>query len=53
MSIILLVSSVIFELSGIGWIDAIGSLGLAWFSFTEGKEAFEKAKGKAYSCCHT
>ena len=50
MSIVLLVSSVIYEITGIGWIDSIGALGLAWFSFKEGKEAFEKAKGKQYSC---
>jgi hypothetical protein len=50
MSIVLLVSSVIYEITGIGWIDSIGALGLTWFSFLEGKEAFEKAKGKQYCC---
>jgi divalent metal cation (Fe/Co/Zn/Cd) transporter len=49
MSIVLLISSVIYEITGTGWIDSIGALGLAWFSFKEGKEAFEKAKGK--QCC--
>ena len=49
MSIVLLISSVIYEITGIGWIDSVGALGLAWFSFREGKEAFEKAKGK--ECC--
>lgn len=43
MSIVLLVSSVIYELTGFGWVDTIGALGLAWFSFSEGREAFEKA----------
>jgi divalent metal cation (Fe/Co/Zn/Cd) transporter len=52
MSIILLASSVIFELTGIAWIDSLGAIGLAWFSYKEGKEAFEKAKGKACSCCN-
>jgi divalent metal cation (Fe/Co/Zn/Cd) transporter len=52
MSIILLVSSTIYELTGFGWVDTIGALGLAWFSYKEGKEALEKAKGKACSCEH-
>lgn len=43
MSVVLLVSSLVYELSGIGWIDTVGALGLAWFSFSEGREAFEKA----------
>ena len=43
MSVVLLASSLIYELSGIGWIDTVGALGLAWFSFSEGREAIEKA----------
>lgn len=50
MSVVLLVSSAIYELTGIGWIDSAGALGLAWLSFREGKEAFEKARGKE-TCC--
>jgi divalent metal cation (Fe/Co/Zn/Cd) transporter len=42
MSVVLLVSSLVYELTGIGWIDTLGALGLAWFSFSEGREAFEK-----------
>jgi len=49
MSIVLLLSSAIYELTGFGWVDTIGALGLAWFSFNEGREAFEKARGK--ECC--
>lgn len=49
MSIVLLISSVVYELTGIGWLDALGALGLAWFSFNEGREALEKAKGR--ECC--
>jgi len=52
MSLILLVSSLIYMLTGFGWIDTVGAIGLAWFSFREGKEAFEKAKGKACVCAH-
>lgn len=52
MSVVLLVSSVVFELTGFGWVDTAGAIGLAWFSFSEGKEAFEKAKGKVCECEH-
>lgn len=45
LSLILLVSSAGYELTGIGWLDAAGALGIAWFSVAEGKEAFEKAAG--------
>jgi len=34
------------------YADAIGAAGLIYFSFTEGREAFEKAKGKECDCCH-
>jgi divalent metal cation (Fe/Co/Zn/Cd) transporter len=44
MSLVLLISSGIFELTGIFYIDSLGTLGLAYFAFTEGKECFEKAK---------
>lgn len=53
MSVVLLVSSLIYELTGFAWADVIGAAGLIWFSFSEGKEAFEKAKGKSCCCdCH-
>lgn len=51
MSVILLVSSGIYELVKIPYIDAAGSLGLAWFSFVEGKECFEKAKSDKHCSC--
>lgn len=50
MSVVLLVSSLIYELTGFAYADAIGAAGLIWFSISEGKEAFEKAKGKSCSC---
>ena len=43
MSVVLLVSSLIYELTGFGFVDSIGALGLIYFSFSEGKESFEKA----------
>ena len=49
MSLVLLVSSLIYELTKINYIDVLGAVGIIYFSFQEGKEAFEKAKGK-HSC---
>jgi divalent metal cation (Fe/Co/Zn/Cd) transporter len=51
MSIILLVSSGIYELFGISYIDSIGTLGLSYFAFKEGKECFEKAKSDKNCGC--
>ena len=50
MSLVLLVSSLVYELTGFAYADAIGAAGLAYFSFSEGREAFEKAKGKVCRC---
>jgi len=50
MSLVLLASSLIYELTGFAYADAIGAAGLAYISITEGKEAFEKAKGKECEC---
>jgi len=57
LSIVLLVSSVAYEIFQIGYIDIIGSLGIAWFTFSEGRESFEKAKSNKMTCscngdCH-
>lgn len=49
MSVVLLASSLIYMLTGFAYIDIIGALGIAWFAFSEGREAFEKASGKADS----
>lgn len=50
MSLVLLVSSLIYELTGFGLVDSIGALGLIWFSYREGREAFEKAAGMGCGC---
>lgn len=50
MSLVLLVSSLIYELTGFTYADAIGAAGLTWFSISEGREAFEKAKGRECEC---
>ncbi len=52
MSGLLLLSSLIYSLSGIWFVDSLGALGLAYLSFTEGREAFAKANG-AECGCHT
>ncbi len=56
LSFILLGSSVLYQLVGIAWLDVIGSLGIAWFAFAEGREAFEKARTAKLGCstcgCH-
>jgi divalent metal cation (Fe/Co/Zn/Cd) transporter len=50
MSVVLLISSLIYELTAFAYADAIGAAGLVYFSISEGKEAFEKAKGKECEC---
>jgi divalent metal cation (Fe/Co/Zn/Cd) transporter len=51
MSIILLISSGIYELFRIPYIDSLGTLGLSYFAFMEGKECFDKAKNNKICCC--
>ena len=46
MSIVLLISSLIYEVTGFGYMDSIGTIGIIYLSVKEGKEAFEKAKVK-------
>jgi divalent metal cation (Fe/Co/Zn/Cd) transporter len=50
MSVVLLASSFIYELTGFGFVDSIGALGLIYFSIKEGREAFEKANGIECDC---
>ena len=51
MSLVLLASSALYEFFKIPYVDSIGSLGLAWFSYREGKECFEKAASDKYCHC--
>ncbi len=51
MSLVLLGSSLLYELTGFAYADAIGAAGLIYFSVSEGREAFEKAGGKDPDCC--
>lgn len=50
LSFVLLLSSVGYELTHIGGMDALGSLAIAGLCYREGKEALEKAKGKSFTC---
>ncbi len=56
LSFILLASSLFFEIFRIGYIDIAGALGVAWYAFREGREAFEKSRAAGLSCacgdCH-
>lgn len=51
MSIVLLVSSFVHQLTGFGFIDSLGAIGLIYFSVREGREAFEKAAGAETCSC--
>lgn len=51
MSVILLISSGVYELTNIPYIDSLGTLGLSYFAFKEGKECFEKANSEKYCGC--
>ena len=50
MSVVLLISSLVYELTGFGLVDSLGALGLTYFSINEGREAFEKAAGMECAC---
>ncbi|PKP26530.1 MAG: hypothetical protein CVU03_03060 [Bacteroidetes bacterium HGW-Bacteroidetes-2] len=52
MSVILLISSGIYEITNFAYIDSIGTLGLSYFAFKEGKECFEKAKNNTNCSCN-
>lgn len=49
MSVVLLLSSAVYQLSGFAYADVLGAAGLIYYSIKEGKEALDKAKGK--ECC--
>ena len=50
MSLVLLVSSLVYQFTGFGFVDSFGALGLIYFSYNEGKESFEKAVGMEDGC---
>jgi divalent metal cation (Fe/Co/Zn/Cd) transporter len=51
MSLVLLAASVLYQVTGLGFVDSIGVLGLIYFAVQEGRESFEKAKGIDTCAC--
>ncbi len=50
LSVVLMSTSIGYELTGIGSLDALGAILISWLSFREGREAFLKAQGLSCSC---
>jgi divalent metal cation (Fe/Co/Zn/Cd) transporter len=50
MSLVLLAASFVYQLTGFGFVDSLGALGLIYFSVREGRESFEKAAGLECEC---
>jgi divalent metal cation (Fe/Co/Zn/Cd) transporter len=50
MSLVLLAASLVYALTGFGFVDSLGAIGLIYFSVREGREAFEKAAGLECGC---
>ena len=50
MSVILLISSMVYELIGFPYIDSLGTISIAYLSYKEGKECFDKAKSNKHCC---
>jgi len=50
LSVILLISSGLYEVWQIPYVDAIGALGIARFAFKEGRESWKKATSQNLSC---
>lgn len=51
LSLVLLAASVGYELTGIGNLDSIGAILIAWLAWKEGRESFQKADGVSCGCC--
>jgi len=52
-SIVLLVASLGYQLTGIGYIDSLGALVIGWLAYKEGRESQGKAKGISSCGCGT
>ncbi len=52
MSVLLLLSSGIYEVTNFTYTDSLGTLALAYFAFKEGRECFQKAKSNNLCCEH-
>jgi hypothetical protein len=45
LSLVLPVAGIGYELTGLGYLDSVGALSIAWFAWRGGREAFAKAEG--------
>ncbi len=50
LSFILLASSGLYEIFHIAYFDILGSLGIAYYAFKEGKESIEKSRSEEIAC---
>ena len=50
LSFILLASSGLYEIFHIPYFDILGSLGIAYYAFKEGRESFEKSRSEDIAC---
>ncbi|MEX0723018.1 MAG: cation transporter [Gracilimonas sp.] len=50
LSFILLGASLLYELFQLPYVDAVGSLAIAYYALKEGREAFEKAQKRTLAC---
>lgn len=50
LSAVLMISSIGYEVTGMGSLDSIGALLISWLTLREGRESFAKAKGMNCSC---
>ena len=51
MSVVLLLASGLYHFTKLPYVDSIGALVLAYLSFREGQECFEKAKSDKHCVC--
>lgn len=51
LSVVLLAASLLYEVFHMPYIDSLGSLAIAYLSFKEGRESFEKAGRSDFKCC--
>jgi len=50
MSIAILISSFVYEITHFAYADVLGAIAIIWFSFKEGRECFAKVKGHECGC---
>ncbi len=50
LSVVLLVASAGYRLTGIGGLDSLGALAIGALCFREGREAFGKARAESFAC---